>query len=87
MHHSVVLATMKSLKESSKHRRLLGLAVRARREDQGHSQEKLAELVDCHRNYIGLVERGQQNLSVEMLSRIAKALNCKAAALMQEAEI
>lgn len=78
---------MKSLEESNKQRRLLGLSVRARREDQGHSQEKLAELVGCHRNYIGLVERGQQNLSVEMLSRIAKALDCKAAALMQKAEM
>jgi transcriptional regulator with XRE-family HTH domain len=78
---------MKSLEKSSKERRLLGLAVRARRETQGHSQEKLAELVGCHRNYIGLVERGRQNLSVEMLSRIALALDCKAATLMQEAEM
>ncbi|MGB4575126.1 MAG: helix-turn-helix transcriptional regulator [Kiritimatiellia bacterium] len=49
------------------------------------SQEKLAEHIDCHRNYVGLVERGTQNLTVDMLCRYAKALKCTVAELMKEA--
>ena len=44
--------------------------------------EALAEKVDCHRNYVGRVERGEQNLTVEMLWRFADALGCDAASLL-----
>lgn len=37
-------------------------------------QEKLAELADCHRNYIGYVERGEQNISIDMIIRLVKAV-------------
>ena len=87
MHYYVVLSSMKTIKGSSAHRKQLGKAVRQRREAIGISQEKLAEVIDCHRNYVGLVERGQQNVTVDMLSRIAKALKCKVADLMKEANI
>jgi len=40
----------------------------------GLSQEQLAERVDCHRNYVGNVERGEQNVTVDMLARFAGAL-------------
>ena len=49
------------------------------------SQEKMAEKIDCHRNYVGLVERGRQNLTVDMLCRFAKGFKCTVAQLMQEA--
>ena len=66
------------------HRRLLGETIRRRRLSLALSQEKLAELVDCHRNYVGNVERGEQNLTVDMLVRFANALQVKTAYLMSD---
>ena len=65
----------------------LGLAIRKRRGSLSLSQEKLAEIADVHRNYIGLVERGDQNISVENLIRLARALKCKASVVMDDAEL
>ena len=56
------------------HRRRLGGAIRDRRRSLKLSQEQLAEKVDCHRNYVGSIERGEQNLTLDMLVRFAKAL-------------
>jgi transcriptional regulator with XRE-family HTH domain len=53
----------------------------------GLSQEKLGELVDCHRNYVGLIERGQQNVTIDMLGRFAEALKCSIADLMEQAKL
>lgn len=69
----------------SAERKRLGLAVRNRRESFKLSQEKLAELVDVHRNYVGLIERGEQNLTVETLCRLSNALNCLPSALLRSA--
>jgi len=41
---------------------------------KGISQEKLAELAELHRTYIGQVERGEKNLTLLSMERIAKAL-------------
>ena len=66
-------------------RKRLGLSVRQRRTHLSLSQEKLAELADVHRNYIGLVERGEQNISIENLVRLAKALKSKASVILDAA--
>ena len=83
MHYYAVLASMKRNRESN--RTKLGDAIRSRRTGLGISQEKLAEFVDCHRNYVGLVERGEHNLTVDMLCRFAKGLRSSVADLMREA--
>jgi transcriptional regulator with XRE-family HTH domain len=57
-----------------KHRRLLGENIRAHRKRLRLSQEKLAERADLHPVYIGDIERGEENVSLDSLVRIAKAL-------------
>lgn len=55
----------------------VGLNIRKIREDKGLSQEKLAALADLHRTYIGQIERGEKNLGLRNLEKIAKALHVK----------
>lgn len=52
----------------------IGLKVLQKRQELGLSQEKLAELAGLHRTYIGFVERGERNLSIQTLVRLAGAL-------------
>lgn len=59
-----------------------GRNVRRLREDDGISQEKLAARARCHRNYIGLVERGERNPSLTRIIAIGKALRCSGDSLM-----
>ena len=80
-----MLASVKESKQARINRKRLGLAIRKRRETLGLSQERLAELADCHRNYIGKVERGEQNITIDMVSRFADGLKCKASELIREA--
>lgn len=51
-----------------------GVTVRKRRSEAGLSQETLAELAQLHPNYVGMVERGIRNPTLDVASRIAKAL-------------
>jgi transcriptional regulator with XRE-family HTH domain len=60
--------------------------VRKLRIEQGLSQEELAELASLHRNYVGGVERGERNISVDNMEKIAKALATTISGLLQESE-
>lgn len=64
---------------------MLGEAVRARRLELDVSQEKLAELVNVHRNYVGKVERGEQNITIDSLVRFADTFGCKPSELLGKA--
>jgi transcriptional regulator with XRE-family HTH domain len=59
-----------------------GANVRVRREAMAISQEELADLAGLHRTYIGSVERGERNVSLMNILRIAAALKCCAADLL-----
>jgi transcriptional regulator with XRE-family HTH domain len=64
----------------------LGREIRRRRLVKGVSQEIFAEFVGVHRTYIGSVERGERNLSLGNLARIAEALGATPSALLAAAE-
>jgi transcriptional regulator with XRE-family HTH domain len=59
------------------HRRILGEAIRVHRKHAVLSQESLAEKADLTAKYLGEVERGYANISVDALVRIAKALRVR----------
>lgn len=51
-----------------------GRRVRARRNELGLSQEKLAEAAGLHWTFVGQVERGQRNLTLHNILRLASSL-------------
>lgn len=63
----------------------LGNAIRETRLSKGISQEKLALLSEVDRSYVGRVERGDNNVAVLTLARLAAALDLTVAKLMQKA--
>lgn len=53
----------------------IGLSFRVERTKQMLSQEKFAELANVHTNYIGKIERGEQNITIKKLVDLANTLN------------
>jgi len=66
------------------HRRLLGDKIRNYRKQAGFTQEQLAEKADLHHNFIGEVERGNMEISLTSMLKIAKALKVKLRDLVDE---
>lgn len=56
-------------------RNILAKNIRRFRRLAGLSQEDLADLSGLHRTYVGSVERGERNISIDNIERLAKALN------------
>ena len=52
----------------------IGKRLRSYRLQVGYSQEKVAEISGCHPTYIGQVERGEKNATIESIERIASAI-------------
>jgi transcriptional regulator with XRE-family HTH domain len=66
--------------------RALGAQIRALREAKGLSQERLADLAGLHRNFIGLIERGQRNPTFLTLIAVSSKLGLTLSALVEGAE-
>jgi transcriptional regulator with XRE-family HTH domain len=64
----------------------LGRAIRRLRTEAGFSQEGFADECGVHRTYIGTVERGETNISLDNIDRIARALGLPVSRLFIEAE-
>jgi transcriptional regulator with XRE-family HTH domain len=65
-------------------RSIIGAAIRKRRLALGLSQEGLAEKSDLHWTYISGVERGQRNISLINIVRVARALGTTASELLEK---
>jgi transcriptional regulator with XRE-family HTH domain len=64
----------------------LGRAIRQFRTDAGYSQEGFADKVGVHRTYMGSVERGEVNISLDNIERIATTLKLTVGTLLSRAE-
>jgi transcriptional regulator with XRE-family HTH domain len=60
--------------EKTKTRIQFGKKIRAVRKKLGISQEELGFRAGIHRTYVGSIERGEQNISIDNIHRLAKAL-------------
>lgn len=62
----------------------VGQRIRNYRTNSGLSQEKLAEISGCHPTYIGQVERGEKNATLDSIERIASALKVPLSQLFEK---
>jgi transcriptional regulator with XRE-family HTH domain len=65
--------------------RAVGRNLRKRRETLGYSQEAFAEELGYHRTYVGGLERGERNLSLRSVERIAARIDMSPIDLLLEA--
>jgi transcriptional regulator with XRE-family HTH domain len=64
--------------------RTLGRNLRAYREARGLSQEAFADVVGVHRTYMGGIERGERNLTLRSVERIAEWLDVSPLDLLED---
>ncbi len=67
-------------------RAVLAHNIRQCRHRLGLSQEQLGDLAGLHRTYVGAVERGERNLTVDNIEKIARALQVSPDVLLAETE-
>ena len=64
--------------------KMIGQRIRNHRTEKGLSQEKLAEMSGCHPTYIGQVERGEKNATLESIEKISSAMNVPLSKLFEK---
>lgn len=64
--------------------RRVGRYLRAHRQRLGLSQEAFADLVGVHRTYMGSIERGEENLTLQSLERLAVVVDADPLDLLQK---
>lgn len=69
---------------SKKDLQKFGKRLKALRLDHHLTQLELAEILDMSPNFIGMIERGERNTTVENVFKIARALNIKPSNLFEE---
>lgn len=56
---------------------IFGKKVREERKKLDLSQEEFADRASVHRTYIGMIERGEKNITLENIEKVVKALNLR----------
>jgi transcriptional regulator with XRE-family HTH domain len=51
-----------------------GKRIKQLRDERDISQERLGELAKVHRTYVGMIERGEKNITLSNIEKFAKAL-------------
>lgn len=64
--------------------RTVGRNIRRLRRERGLSQEELAEEIGVHRTFMGGIERGERNLTLRTLERLARKLGVDPVSLLAE---
>lgn len=64
--------------------KIFGRNLRRYREERGMSQEAFAEMMKVHRTYMGGVERGERNLTLQSVERMAAAIRIDPLLLLRE---
>lgn len=73
--------------DAEQYKQHLGETIATLRKKAGYSsQESFAEAVGLHRTYIGAIERGERNVSIENLVAISTILNMPLSKLIQASE-
>jgi len=67
--------------------RALGEAIRCARRERGRSQEAFAALVGLDRSYYGAIERGEFNVTLATILKIADGLGVPASTLLRRARL
>lgn len=63
-----------------------GLFIAEKRQEQGLTQEKLSFKSGLHRTYIGMIERGERNITLVNVMKLAEALNLTLSKMFEEYE-
>ena len=63
-----------------------GRAVRKLRDEAGYSQESFADAIGVHRTYMGTLERGKGNPTLEMIGKVARGLRVSLSTLFEAVE-
>lgn len=74
------------MEETGELHQRLARVVRRLREERGWSQEELAARCGLHRTYVGAIERGEYNITVNTLERIAHSLSSEAWRLLKDGD-
>ena len=64
-------------------RKLLGKRIKSLRKSKGHTQERLAEIIDISANYLAGIERGEANPTLALLQRLSTGLEISLPELFQ----
>ena len=62
----------------------VGRAIRAKRERAGMSQDQFADHIDMHRAYYAAIERGEKNVTLRTLKRVADGLRVPMFEILKE---
>ena len=74
------------IRKASAHRAriIFSRNLRAARLNAGFSQEEMAARAGLHRNYVGSVERGERNISIDNMEKLANSLSVQLIDLLRE---